>query len=631
MATIAPTLSRPALQPMAGAASDAALARLVGLGDQRAFELLYQRYRDQLHRYCSSVLRQREDTEEALQATMLNAYRWLAGGVRELQVRPWLYRIAHNECINLLRLRANHEPLSEAAPAAGAEVGERAEIKEGLRQLVSDLDALPLPQRSALVLRELSGLTHDEIGRCLDMPPAVAKQLIYEARQSLQEFGEGRELACVDVRRRISDGDGRVLRARRLGAHLRACSGCREFRSSLRARKRKLAALFPPLPLLAADRILAAILGSGGSGGAAVGGAALIGGGAPAGVAALVLKAAPLGAIALVGGSGVPAALSDAPQRPQRTPPAKSLVITPPAASQPRVAGGLGHVTIEYREPEVLRPFVPPKHRPAVEPPAVAPTPDPGAAAAPGVATEAAAPAPTAPPAGPPPAAAQPASPFQTLIANVLALSGGWTAQAGRSSTTASTSTGWQTPPAPTPTAPSSPAMTWTSVMMDAMKPWMSGSSGGSGGWADPARGWGAPASSPPPTSQPQPPPPSSPTQTAPSQPQPPPATEPQPPPPDEPQPPPATEPQPPPPTEPQPPPTEPQPPPPTEPQPPPPTEPQPPPPASQPQPPPPTGPDPAASDWWTPPASGWWTPPPSGFFDPDAAGWTAPQAPTWP
>src|SRR5438552_10916712 len=75
MATVAPTLPRlgvPAV--LAGAQSDAALARIVGLGDQRAFELLYQRYRDQLHRYCASQLRQREDAEEALQATMLNAY-----------------------------------------------------------------------------------------------------------------------------------------------------------------------------------------------------------------------------------------------------------------------------------------------------------------------------------------------------------------------------------------------------------------------------------------------------------------------------------------------------------------------------------------------------------------------------
>ncbi|MDX6644723.1 MAG: hypothetical protein QOK40_450 [Miltoncostaeaceae bacterium] len=636
---------------LAGVQSDAALARLVGLGDQRAFEVLYQRYRDQLHRYCASQLRHREDSEEALQATMFNAYRWLSTGVRDLQVRPWLYRIAYNECINVLRRRREHEPLSSAELPDGVEVGERAELKEGLRQLWADLDALPLPQRSALVLRELSGLTHDEIGRCIDAPAGVAKQLIYEARQSLQEFGEGRELACADVRRRLSDGDGRVLKARKLGAHLRACSGCRQFRTSLRARKRKLVALFPPLPLIAGERILVAILGSGGSGGAVAGGAALVGG-APAGVAAIVLKAAPIGAIALIGGAGVPAALEDRPP-PLRPPAVASYTASRPSPLHQGTVVVARRLEIGLAAPAAVRRTSTSPPEPAGSPPG-AQAADPAAAGGIPPAPAGAAPPPPvpAPSQAPPPPAPAPAvaaevqpslaEQLQTLLTNVAALRGTnvtWTGQSGITTVNAASSwdaalasaaqrmaaqqAAWaklaaaaragsgSTSPTSSPSPPSTtaPPSSWGSTDWTRMMDWTTWAGTGSSKPSAPSNPPPAPATPPPssPTSPPSagpppPPPPSSPPSEPSAQPPPPPSSSPSSPPsaeaPPPPPPSPSSEPgaEPPPPPPPSSPPSEPPPPPP------PPSDPS----AQPPPPPPPPPPDWSQPSYWSTPVPAW-------------------------
>src|SRR3954451_20388423 len=100
----------PVLRPgLPGAAlrmmSDERLARLVAAGDRAAFGVVFTRYHQELYRYCVSLLRDREDAADALQGTMLRALRALEGETREISLRPWLYRIAHNESIALLRRR----------------------------------------------------------------------------------------------------------------------------------------------------------------------------------------------------------------------------------------------------------------------------------------------------------------------------------------------------------------------------------------------------------------------------------------------------------------------------------------------------------------------------------------------
>jgi hypothetical protein len=81
----------------------------------------------------------------------------------------------------------------------------------------------------------------------LGISVGAAKQAIFEARQALAEFAEGRAMACDEVRRKVSDGDGRALRGRRVRSHLRDCSACAAFAAAIPARRAELRALAPVL------------------------------------------------------------------------------------------------------------------------------------------------------------------------------------------------------------------------------------------------------------------------------------------------------------------------------------------------------------------------------------------------
>ena len=289
---------------------DERLAKLAAAGDQRAFTAIYERHSQGLYRYILSILRNAEDANDAVQGTMMKALLAIPAKRPEVPLRPWLYRIAHNEAISVQRRQPSHGVLTE--DAAGSERGAHDEWadRDDLKQLVSDLLELPERQRAALVMRELSGLEYDEIGLSLGTSAAGAKQTVYEARIALYERAKGRELSCARVRRDLSTGDRRVLRGRRIAAHLRSCVACTEFQASMGTRGKALAALAPPLPGLGALGLLKALLGGGGGGGTGGGGAGLLAGVSGSGgsliTAAAAVKGAAAVAVVMVASGGVP-------------------------------------------------------------------------------------------------------------------------------------------------------------------------------------------------------------------------------------------------------------------------------------------------------------------------------------
>jgi predicted transcriptional regulator len=219
-------------------------------------------------------------------------------------VRAWLYRVAHNRCIDHLRRAgpAAVEVIDGAAPDLRDPLAD-AERREELRRLLEDVRRLPVHQRSALVMRELEGLSYTELSDALGVSVAAVKSLLVRARMGLAEAVEARESSCADIRRDVAlavDNGGRTpSRARR---HMRDCEGCRAYRGELHAVRRRFAALTPslgPLGLLAklTGGSAVALGGSAATGG----GAASVGGGAIAGgvvsvsagkVAAIVCAAA---------------------------------------------------------------------------------------------------------------------------------------------------------------------------------------------------------------------------------------------------------------------------------------------------------------------------------------------------
>jgi RNA polymerase sigma factor (sigma-70 family) len=233
-----------ALSPSARLAllDDERLALLASRGSKRGFAGIRDRYQQPLYAYCYLLLRDADAAYDALQATFARALAEMREGARDELLRPWLFRIANQQAHQLARggapngaARFAMEQVWELRDAPG----ERAR----LAQLAGDLSELPVVQRSALLMRELTGLRHAEIASALGISRPAVRQAIFLARRSLSEFQLGRSLACEEVCRTLSHGDGRALRRRTLRAHLRSCSACAEFARAVEARRTELPSL----------------------------------------------------------------------------------------------------------------------------------------------------------------------------------------------------------------------------------------------------------------------------------------------------------------------------------------------------------------------------------------------------
>jgi hypothetical protein len=156
-------------------------------------------------------------------------------------------------------------------------------------------------------MRELGGVGFDEIGEAFETSGSVARQTLYEARLSLRQMEEGREMDCDRVMRELSDSDGRAARRREIRAHLRDCAGCRAFGESIGRRRGELAAI-APLPLAASAGLLHGVLGAGAGGGGATGGLAGTVGAGAGKLAAGSVAAKTAATVAVVATVGVTAA-----------------------------------------------------------------------------------------------------------------------------------------------------------------------------------------------------------------------------------------------------------------------------------------------------------------------------------
>src|ERR671933_1076689 len=166
--------------------ADERLVDLVRDGNDRAFEAIVHRYRRPLLRYCARFLSPAR-AEDAVQQSFVNALAALRSNDAEINLRPWLYRIAHNAALNVLRQAGgDHEHLSEEidgveTPPQAFERGQR------LRDVVAAVQDLPGRQRDALVLQALEGRSYDEIAFELGVSGGAVRQLLNRARATLRE------------------------------------------------------------------------------------------------------------------------------------------------------------------------------------------------------------------------------------------------------------------------------------------------------------------------------------------------------------------------------------------------------------------------------------------------------------
>lgn len=172
-------------QPLLRVQSDERLVDLARSGHEPAFEVIVRRYRRPLLRYCSRILGDQR-AEDAVQQAFLNAYESMLGSGGRLELRAWLYRIAHNVALNALRDRGRgHEQLDEGYD--GVERPDQAfDRRQSVRDVVAAMQALPVRQREALVLRELEGRSYEEIARELGVTGGSVRQLLNRARTTLR-------------------------------------------------------------------------------------------------------------------------------------------------------------------------------------------------------------------------------------------------------------------------------------------------------------------------------------------------------------------------------------------------------------------------------------------------------------
>ena len=177
--------------------SDDALVRRFRTGDEAAFAEIVSRYETALTRYARQMLRRRSaDTAgDVVQDVLLRAYRSLSADDRPMLLRPWLYRIAHNRCLDELRVAQPAELGEELDIAPTLSTAEQAEGNERMRLLLADIESLPERQRSALVIREMGGLSYDEIAAALDVTVPAVKSLLVRARVGLAEAAQARAAA----------------------------------------------------------------------------------------------------------------------------------------------------------------------------------------------------------------------------------------------------------------------------------------------------------------------------------------------------------------------------------------------------------------------------------------------------
>src|SRR3954454_1587052 len=290
--------------PLLKLQGDEKLIAMVRAGNAGAFEAIVDRYQSRLLGFCRQMLGSTEDAEDVLQEVFVNAYRAMLADEREINLRPWLYRIARNRCLNYLRKpKADPQESMDMVPAVEASsTAERVHNREEFRQILSDVNKLPETQRSALLLREMDALSYEEIAAAMDTTVPSIKSLLVRARISLAEASQARLLTCSEVRVELSEAaEGMRKVSAPVRRHIRECEECADFRSQVRSNEKALAALFPVGPLIAFKGFIASKLGLGGASGGA---GAASAGGAGAGAAGAGAVGAAIGGGSAAGGPG---------------------------------------------------------------------------------------------------------------------------------------------------------------------------------------------------------------------------------------------------------------------------------------------------------------------------------------
>lgn len=169
------------------------IARAQG-GDHRAFAALVRRHQDRVFRFILRLVDVRDEAMDLTQETFMKAHQALPGWRPEAQFRTWLFRIAHNSALDVLRRRKHVEFVSiddlpageqdHAVPDPARRPDERLADRQSIELLERTLRELPAEHREILLLREVEDMSYTEIAATLGIPEGTVKSRIARARSA---------------------------------------------------------------------------------------------------------------------------------------------------------------------------------------------------------------------------------------------------------------------------------------------------------------------------------------------------------------------------------------------------------------------------------------------------------------
>ena len=310
-------LTIPRSRKLLSALSDERLVEQLRRGSEIAFEVLYDRHHRAILSYCRHMLGSLDEAEDAVQQSFVSAHADLIATDKPIRFKAWLYTIARNRCLTMLRAR-RERPSDEIELISTAGLGEEVQQRDDLRAMVGDVQELPEDQRAALILSELGDLSHAEVAQVIGCPEAKVKSLVFQARSGLIERRKARDTPCEEIREELATLRGGSLRRGPIRRHLNACPACAEFRADVKRQRQMLALVLPVFPTLGLRESALAAVGIGGTaGGSAVAGST-IGAAALAkvGAAKVAVIAVTAGGVAVGGGVVVEQQLSDSGSKP---------------------------------------------------------------------------------------------------------------------------------------------------------------------------------------------------------------------------------------------------------------------------------------------------------------------------
>lgn len=186
------------------ATDDLTLVQRVRSGDQRAFKLLVERYQRKIYGVAVGMLKDREEALDVSQEAFVKVYRYLEHFKGDSSFYTWLYRIAVNICIDILRRRGgareqvelDEGQLMDTAEANIGALGTRlgtnpqksALRKELAEKIQQALEQIPEKHRAILLLREIEGMSYEDLARTLEVPKGTVMSRLFHARAKMQKI-----------------------------------------------------------------------------------------------------------------------------------------------------------------------------------------------------------------------------------------------------------------------------------------------------------------------------------------------------------------------------------------------------------------------------------------------------------